>query len=331
MARHAFILGGSGQIGRAIAANLLEAGWSVTSGQRHPGLPLDLVHAGVSTAILDRGDDQALAQALVKGFDAVVDTVAYSETHAQQWLSLQDRIGGLAVISTGSVYVDKEGRGLGDGARYPNPIREDQPRAAPGSTDYSSNKVAMEDALLAGARIPLTILRPFAVHGPGCRSPREWWFIAQILRGATTIPLAFDGQSQFHTSATANIAELCRVALEAGGVQVLNAADPQALSVAEIGAEILEASGSHATLVPFSGPPRGWKGRTPWSVEAPLVADMSAAAAIGYRPVTDYRRAAPALCAALVGAAAGQDWRAAFPGLAAYPPEMFDGPGLPIA
>nr|QQZ51731.1 hypothetical protein JKL49_12865 [Phenylobacterium glaciei] len=72
--------------------------------------------------------------------------------------------------------------------RYPIPLREDQRRIAPGEADYSTNKVAMEDALLAGARVPLKILRPFAVHGPGSRAPREWWFLAQILRGAQTIP-----------------------------------------------------------------------------------------------------------------------------------------------
>lgn len=325
MSRRAFILGGSGQIGQAAALNLLDAGWEVTVGQRHGDLPPAL-EGRVAVTVLDREDAAALGEALARPFDAVIDTVAYTAAHARQWLALQDRLGALAVISTGSVYVDDQGRALGDGAHYPVPLREDQRRAPPGTADYSSNKVAMEDALLAGARIPLKILRPFAVHGPGSRAPREWWFLAQILRGARTIPLAYDGQSRFHTTAAANLAELARLALEQPGAHVLNAADPQALTVAEIGAAILTAMGSDAILAPFPGPPRGWKGRTPWSVEAPLVADMSAAAALGYRPVTDYAAAAPALCAALVEAARGRDWLTAFPGLAAYPPQMFEAP-----
>ncbi|MES2342544.1 MAG: NAD-dependent epimerase/dehydratase family protein [Pseudomonadota bacterium] len=325
MNRRAFILGGSGQIGQAAALNLADAGWAVTVGQRHGELPVAL-EGRVEVVVLDREDDSALRDALAKPFDAVIDTVAYTAAHAHQWLALQDRLGALAVISTGSVYVDDQGRALGGGAEYPIPLREDQPRAPPGTADYSNNKVAMEDALLAGARVPLKILRPFAVHGPGSRAPRDWWFIVQILRGAKAIPLAFDGQSRFHTTATANLAELVRVALEQPGVHVLNAADPQALTVAEIGEVILAAMGSDAALAPFPGPPKGWKGRSPWSVEAPLVADMSAAEALGYRPVTDYRHAAPALCAALVEAARDKDWREAFPGLSAYPPEMFDGP-----
>ncbi|CAN5792992.1 NAD(P)H-binding protein [soil metagenome] len=325
MSRRAFILGGSGQIGRAAALNLLENGWDVTVGQRHVDLPAAL-EGRVALTVLDRADDTALGDALATPFDAVIDTVAYNAAHARQWLALQDRLGALAVISTGSVYVDDEGRTLPDGARYPIPLREDQRRIAPGETDYSTNKVAMEDVLLAGARVPLKILRPFAVHGPGSRAPREWWFLAHILRGAGAIPLAFEGQSQFHTTATANLAELTRVALKQPGVHVLNAADPTAPTVAQIGAAILAATGSSATLAPFPGPPKGWKGRTPWSVEAPLVADMSAAAALDYHPVTDYAAAAPALCAALVEEARGKDWLTAFPGLAAYPPQMFQAP-----
>ncbi len=230
MSRRAFILGGSGQIGRAAALNLLEAGWEVTVGQRHDELPQAL-DGRVTVTVLDREDHRALSDALARPFDAVIDTVAYNAVHARQWLALQDRMGALAVISTGSVYLDDEGRALPEGARYPVPLREDQRRAPPGEADYSSNKVAMEDVLLDGARAPLKILRPFAVHGPGSRAPREWWFLAQILRGAQSIPLAFDGQSRFHTTATANLAQLIGVPLEQAGVHVLNAADPDAPSV----------------------------------------------------------------------------------------------------
>ncbi|MGD0205854.1 MAG: hypothetical protein ABSB57_05410, partial [Dehalococcoidia bacterium] len=77
------------------------------------------------------------------------------------------------------VYADYQGRTL-DEARergfpvFPVPIPESQPRTAPGDATYSTRKVAMEDVLLEGARVPLTILRPFAVHGSGCRAPRDW-------------------------------------------------------------------------------------------------------------------------------------------------------------
>ena len=325
MGKSAFILGATGQIGRATAASLIAAGWSVTSGQRSATNLID----GVNAVVLDREDTAALRETLADGFDATIDTVAYTAAHARQWLDLQDRIGALVVISTGSVYADDEGRTLDEAQqtgfpRYPVPIPETQPRTTSGDATYSTRKVAMEDALLDGARIPLTILRPFAIHGPGCRAPREWWFIHRALAGAREIPLAWDGQSRFHTSATANIAELCRIALESGESHVLNAADPEALNVAEIGQAILDAMGSEARLAPFPGPPRKFMGASPWSVERPLVADMSAATALGYRPVTDYRSSIAATCEALVAAAKGRYWREAFPGLAPYPDGMFD-------
>lgn len=258
-----------------------------------------------------------------------MDTVAFNGAHARQWLALRGEIGALTVISTGSVYADARGRTLDEAAQngfplYPPLIGEEQPRAAPGEATYSTRKVEMEDLLLTGARPPLTILRPFAVHGPGSRAPREWWFIARALAGATEIPLAYDGLSRFHTSASANIAELCRVMLPHGGTHVLNAADPEALTAAEIGEAILAALGSSARLAPFAGPPRGLHGASPWSIPRPVIADMSAAAALGYQPVTDYRASIAETCAAPIAAAEARGWREAFPGLAAYPKRMFE-------
>ena len=330
MANRVFIVGGSGQIGRACALAFAHAGWSVVCGQRNAAsLSREPGELGVQTATLDRDEPGALEHRLEPGFDAVIDTVAFDVGHARQWIALQDRVGALAVISTGSVYADAQGRTL-DEARtggfpdYPVPMAEDQARTPPGEATYSTRKVALETALLDGVRIPLTILRPFAVYGPHNRAPREWWFMTRALRGDAEIPIAYDGLSRFHTSATANIAELCRVAVDRGGTQVLNAADPQALTVGEIGEAILEALGSPAQLSPFAGPQRGLEGWTPWSVAGPVVADMSAAEALGYRPVTDYRAAARETCVALLAAVEGRGWREAFPGLAAYPKAMFE-------
>jgi nucleoside-diphosphate-sugar epimerase len=331
MTRRAFIMGGSGQIGRAIAASLLSAGWRVTSGQRNPeSFPSGLRDRGAVAVTLDREDASAVADAMREGFDAVIDTVAYNAEHARQWLGLQDRIGALAVISTGSVYADDQGRTLDEARKsgfpvFPVPIGEGQLRVAAGDATYSTRKVAMEDALLEGAIVPLTILRPFAVHGPGSRAPREWWFITRVLNGDSEIPVAYGGLSRFHTSATANIAELCKVSLERGGTRVLNAADPQALTVAEIGQALLDALGSDAIIRPFAGAPMGLSGYTPWSVARPVVGDMSRAAALGYRPVTDFRRAAPETCNWLIAEARANGWQTAFPGLSAYPAAMFLG------
>lgn len=328
MTRRAVIIGGSGQVGRAAAANLLEHGWSVVCAQRNPDDLPEGIRDRVETVALDRNEESP-ARAVGQGADLLVDTVAFTAAHAAQLLDLAGGIGALCVISTGSVYADAAGRTL-DEARetgfpqYPVPIREDQPRTAPGPATYSTHKVALEDALLQAWPGDLAILRPGAIYGPGCRSPREWWVLQRLLDGRAKIPLAYGGASRFHTSATANIAELIRIAAEQPGVHVLNAVDPEALSVAELVRAIMRATARKADLLLMPGRPEGLFGMSPWSIPGPVVLDMSAAAALGYRPVTDYAGFIGETCRELIACAQGRPWREAFPGLAPYPAAMFD-------
>jgi nucleoside-diphosphate-sugar epimerase len=307
----ALVIGGSGQIGRATARNLLDHGWSVRLAQRHAArLPADLT-ARARLVTIDRDEPGAVARAVAGGVDALIDTIAFDERQARQLLDIEADVGALVVISTGSVCCDAEGRTLDEAAqsgfpRFPVPITEDQPTTPPGPATYSTRKAALEQALLQGARRPVTILRAFAVHGPGSTHPREWWFVKRILDGRRRIPLAWRGESRFHTSATVNIAELIRVALQTRATQVLNAADPEALSVAEIGRVIVEIYGVELDLVRLDGPPENGVGATPWSGPRPLIADMSRAEALGYRPVATYREAiGPACKSAEALAAAG--------------------------
>ena len=328
MTRRALIIGGSGQIGRAVAANLLAHGWKVACAQRDAGGVPAHLRDRVETVTLDR-NAQALAAALSAGADLVVDTVAFTAAHAAQLLDVAGDIGALSVISTGSVYRDADGRTLDEARetgfpRFPVPISEDQPRTKPGPATYSTHKAAMEDALLQHWPGDLAIVRPGAIYGPGCRSPREWWVLKRLLDGRPRIPLAYGGASRFHTSATANIAELIRVAADHRGVRALNAADPQALSVAEITRTIIKAAGRNAELNLIPGPPEGLVGMSPWSIPGPVVLDMAAAEALGYRPVTDYAGFVGETCRDLAERAEGRPWREAFPGLAPYPAAMFE-------
>jgi len=299
VARRALIIGGSGQIGRAVARRLAEAGWTVTAAQKRPErFPADVA---ASTIKLDREAPGALAHAVSSGFDALIDTVAYDEGHARQLLEAQGDVGALVVISSGSVYRDEAGRTLDESRQngfpqFPVPITEDQPTVAPGVATYSTRKAALEEALLQGTRRPLTILRPFAIHGEGSPHVREWWFLKRILDGRKRIPLAFAGESRFHTSATANIAELVRVALDAPATRILNAADPEALTVAQIGEAIARIYGAAPEFVRLDGPPRRGVGATPWTGAGPMVADMARARALGYRPVATYAEAVGAAC-----------------------------------
>jgi nucleoside-diphosphate-sugar epimerase len=326
MTNRAFVLG-FGQIGRAVSAELVAHDWQVTVGKA-TNLK-DPTEGAVMApfAILDRRDGKALALAIGDGFDLVVDTIAFDRGDAEQWASLAGRLGKLVVISSLSVYADADGRTLDEAWSngppcFALPIPETNRRVAPGPQTYSTRKAAMEDAVMA-LDLPTAIIRPGAVFGIGCRSPREWWFVQQVLAGRDEIPLAWNGTSRFHPIASENLAEIVRLAAEAEGSQLINAGDLECPDVMEIGQSILAALGSAAQLRPFEGPPQGFIGLSPWTIAHPMVADLAAAQRLGYSGRTTYRNAMPATCRDLVERAGRLGWRKAFPGLAPYPPGFF--------
>lgn len=329
MAPHAFIIGGTGQIGRAIALELVSNGWEVTVGHRGSlAAPSELVDAGVRIAALDRNESGALAGALSgTGVDALIDTVAYDRHHADQLLELQGEVGAYVVISSASVYRDADGRALdgmgGPAPRFDGPISEDHPTVKPGPENYATGKVALEARLLEASQRPVVVLRAGAIHGEGCRQPREWWFIKRMLDGRSRIPMAYGGSSRLHTSATRNIAALTRAALQARKTLILNAADPDAPSVREIGMGIARHLGYGGELIPLDDAPDGI-GATPWSVPTEVILDTSASLRLGYEPATTYAQALPDICDQLVNAAQERDWKQVFPGLARYPFDLFD-------
>ena len=330
MTQRAFIIGGTGQIGRAVAARLLDDGWSVALGSRGFGsTPVDLINRGAETVIMDRAEPGSLRRAIGKGADLLLDTIGYDASDAAQLLDVQDTVGQLASISSASVYCDEQGRTLDEAhstgfPELPVPITEHQSVVPPGPDTYSTRKVAMEQVLFDGARIPATVLRPCAIHGPHSQHPREWWFVKRLLDRRQRIPLAYEGRSRFQTSATVNIAALIAAITKEPKTGPLNAIDPEAPSVAEIGRIIMAAIGRDATLVANadpSYPPR--VGVSPWAVPRPFVLSDAGARAIGYLPVADYAGTVPAACHWLMEQSA-QDWRATFPMLASYPWELFD-------
>ncbi|CUX71434.1 putative reductase [Agrobacterium sp. NCPPB 925] len=329
--KQAFIIGGTGQIGRAIGLKLLKEGWGVTFASRIGNIPDEALGFEAKAISLDRDQPGALGRAIGTGADAVIDTVAYDETHANQLLDIQASVGQFVVISSSSVYRDKTGRTL-DEARengfpdLPDGMTEDQPTVEPGPQNYSTKKVAVERLLLDGAKRPVTILRPAAIHGTHSTHPREWWFVKRMMDGREIIPLCFNGRSRFHTTAARNIAEVTWRALAANRKLILNIADPVAPTVHEIGSHIAEAMGWTGTLLPIDmgdprlGSPVGW---TPWSVPAPFTLNTDAARQIGYTAATDYSRSVAATCHWL-RSSADKDWRERFPILARYTVPLFD-------
>ena len=76
MTRRAVIIGGSGQIGRAAAANLLEHGWSVVCAQRNPDDLPQALRGRVETVALDRNEESP-ARAVGEGADLLIDTIGW--------------------------------------------------------------------------------------------------------------------------------------------------------------------------------------------------------------------------------------------------------------
>jgi nucleoside-diphosphate-sugar epimerase len=315
MNKIALVIGATGQIGWAAVPALVRDGWEVRAASRHPGghWPADL---GVREVRLDRGDDAQLAAAVGDGVDVVIDAVGYDAGHAGQLLKLADRIGSAVVVSSAAVYTDAAGRGLG--GDFPVPLTEAQSTVAPGDGDYAAGKAALERALLdAGDTLPTTVLRPAAIHGPHSEFLREWHFVRRALDGRRHRILAHKGENRFQPTATANLAELIRLAAAKPGSRALNAADPEAPTVREIGAAIHAVLGFEAEEVLIGGPPPGDAvGDTPWSIARPFVLDMSAAAReLGYRPVTGYIESLPATVDWMVSQASVRQDGDAFPRL----------------
>jgi nucleoside-diphosphate-sugar epimerase len=332
--RRAVVIGATGQIGRPAVDALARDGWEVTAVSRHGGRD-EKWPDGVRTARVDRSDDTALAAVVGEDCDVVVDVVAYGPEHARQLTALSGRIGSAVVISTVSVYEDAEGRGFDtqeepDGfPAYPVPIPETQRTVAPGESSYSTRKAALErDLLAAGDELPTTLLRAGAVHGPYSPLPRELYFVKRNLDGRAARILAYGGLSRFHPASARNIAELVRLAAARPGSRVLNACDPQAPTVAEIGAAIDEVMGFEPRTVLVDGPPPADSvGGSPWSVPGPVVGDMTAAAReLDYRPVVSYAESLPETVTRLGAELARCEWTEGFPMLAGAYPDMFDYP-----
>ena len=275
----ALIWGGGGQVGRALALDLARAGWQVDAVTRS-ALALEVLALGV-TAL---PPPPSRAAAVARGYDAVIDTLAYTAADAADLLA--EPAGHYTVISTASVYTDAQGRGfeLRDNGfpQYPDPIDEMQATVPPGP-GYSAGKVAMEAALHGRA----AILRPGAIHGIGARHPREWWFVKRALDGRHVVPVAMGGRSVFHTSSTIGIASLTRHLAENHITGPFNVADPVALSVAQIAAAIGDAMGHCFDLIDHA------IGHTPFSVDHPVRLSTARASATGWDGGPDYAACLP--------------------------------------
>lgn len=331
MQKDALLLGGTGQVGTATARALLADGYAVTIAHRGTRpLPPDLA-GHVTELSLDRSEADSLTAA-ARGRDLVLDCIAFSPADAEPYRALVGDIGSLVMISTASVYLGENGTwmdaatGDDDFPRLAVPVTEQHPIVTAEVEGYSPQKAALERALFAIEGLPVTVLRPGAIHGPGSPALREWYFIKRALDGRRRVRLVDGGASRFATSATVVIAELVRLAAQHPGARVLNAVDDDAPTVLEIGQAVFDHLGHDATFVAVDRGLESSVGYTPWSVPVPVVLSMQAAIDdLGYVPVGTHRSTIGPAIDAMLAAVADRDWREAFPGLTRYgADEWFD-------
>lgn len=324
MASTALVIGGTGQIGLAVAHVLRAAGWEVVQacrGQRTP--PPDDARPVLT---LDREDTPALVRAAA-GHDLVVDTVAFTPAHARQLLQLD--VGALVVISTAAVYRGTNGTYLDvvtDPDSYPDypvPLTEDWLTVDNAEATYSPLKAAMERVLLAG-NLPVHLLRAGAVHGPASAALREWFFIKRALDGRPRVTLPWGGEGRFHPAATANVAALALACARAPGQRAVNAVDDECPTDADIARTVFELMGHDAEVVTVAGPPVDGTEPSPWSVPKPFVLSMDRAHQdLRYTAAMPWRAALEAdigWAVEAVGRAEsrGGSWRDVFPDLVAW-------------
>lgn len=312
----AFVLGGSGFVGRHAARLLADERWDVTIASRGiTAVPDEVAH--LRHVVVDRSEDESLGAALAEGVDVLVDVIAYEPRDAQQIIDLSDRVGSVVAISTASVYADDAGHTMDEAKdeetapRMPVPILETQRRTEAGNATYSTKKVAIEDMFLDQDDIPVTVIRPCAIYGPGDALCREWFFVKRALDGRPFVLLADEGESVFHTTSVHNLAEMVRLAAEQHVHGTFNCGDPDPPNVREIAESIRKVVGHEwkEVLLPREVS-RDWAVRNPWGGFFPWIVSMDKAhEQLGYAPVTSYQAAIGEAVEWIVSATRERDWK----------------------
>jgi len=287
----AVILGGTGAIGGATAALLRSAGWAVdVTGRDRAAMPSELAGAGVSFHAVERGDTAAIDRLIGDDTTLVVDLLAYRGADVRALLPALRRVRQSVMISGRAVYVDADGNHINADVapRWDAPIAEDTPTVAPASDDvdpftregYAPGKVAAEQVAL-DSDADVAVLRVSKVHGRWARQARTLAFARDAANGVQHFAVVRPGATD-HLTAAANVASLISaLAADTATTRVLNAADPDTPTAADIIRAIGDTVGAAVTVGPGDG-------RNPWGPVHDIVLDTAAAMRVpGYHPVGD--------------------------------------------
>jgi nucleoside-diphosphate-sugar epimerase len=286
----AILLGGTGAIGGATAMLLSEAGWTVdVTGRDRSRIPDELPEAGVQFHQIERSDVRSMERLVGDGADLLVDLVAYSARDVRALLPAMSSIENLVLVLSRAVYVDDSGRHLnGDiPPQFHRPLGEKTPTLQPASDDmdpftregYAPCKVAAEMTALDSG-LPVTVVRPSKVHGRWARNARTGSIIDLMRSGARSIDLA-QAETVDHLTAARNTAALIQTVAARPGQRILNSADPDTPTAADIVRAIAAELSWDGRINHIPGSSE--RGRHPWQV--PMTLDTTASLDLGYQPV----------------------------------------------
>lgn len=301
---------------------LVDKGYEVTVGSRTE-TSLD----GSRHVQIDRADDDDFVRATAGDHDLFVDIVAFNERHARQLMRLEGRVASLVVVSTAAVYADAGGKSwLESKMASGHPITETDPVVVPvpDGSDYAGGKVAIETTLL-NSDLPVTILRPRAIFGPGDQASREWWFVKRVVDGRETVLLADAGRGTFHPVSSSNVAEVIAAAGERPGRRAVNCGDPSPKNIRGICSAVAGVMEHEWDVVDIGTSPGETLGVTPWTTPHSIVMDVSVAGQeLGCSGTVSYEASLEKTIGWLLEATEGGPWQEALPTAATYYGNLFD-------
>lgn len=302
------IIGGTRRCGPYLVEELLNRGHSVTC--YHRGEHNVFFSDRAKEIHGDRRDYPKFAsQMSAVGADVVIDMMARDNADVRSVTEVfRGRIDRYVCISSFEVYAAFEAAWDHTPSFQPVPIPEDAPKRKEFrlyADDPQYDKLLVEqEAMEAHARgdFSVTVLRWPALYGPRDTTPREWYYVKQVLDGRKKIEVPESGQALFSRGYFENMAHSVVLAVEnerAGG-EIYNAADTQALSVRQIAGMVADVLGHTWEIVSLprqAMPPSPQtsafpSSRVPYDVEPHLLLDLTKIRRdVGYTDLVPIRKA----------------------------------------
>jgi nucleoside-diphosphate-sugar epimerase len=179
---HVLIIGGTGNISRAIVKSLLKRGHRVTVYNR--GQRIDQPPPEVEVITGDRRDRELFESTLAaRQFDVAIDMISFTAADAQSTLNALPNVGHIIQCSTVMTY------GPPFTALYQD---TDAPLNGRHDGGYGAGKVAADELLLGQMSkngVPVTIAKPSFTFGPSHPSPQEAQAHYRGCRGTQLLPV----------------------------------------------------------------------------------------------------------------------------------------------